>query len=186
MILKQIISGAQTGADRAALDVAIINGLPHGGWVPKGRKAEDGIVSEKYQVIELLSGDYRYRTEMNVKDSDGTLIITHDKLAGGSALTQKYAQKHYKPCLHIDAQEVSEASAAVKIYQWIGSHQVGTLNCAGSRASKDPNAKLRIFFIVELIFSKGSFWPDRAQLAPWDIFLSLLFTVFRQIHSKQR
>jgi len=125
MLLKKIISGAQTGADRAALDVAIINGLPHGGWVPKDRKAEDGEVPEKYQVIELSSNDYRQRTEMNVKDTDGTLIITHGKLTGGSALTQKYAQKHDKPCLHIDAQEVSEASAAVKIYQWIGENKGG-------------------------------------------------------------
>ena len=151
MLLKKIISGAQTGADRAALDVAIINGLPHGGWVPKGRKAEDGEVPEKYQVIELSSGDYKCRTEMNVRDSDGTLIITHGKLTGGSALTRKYAQKHNKPCLHIDAQEVSEASAAVKIYQWIGSHQVGIFNCAGSRATKDPKIYDAVFSILDTV-----------------------------------
>ena len=79
MLLKKIISGAQTGADRAALDVAIINGLPHGGWVPKGRKAEDGKVPEKYQVIELSSNDYRQRTEMNVQEVYDTFIIFHCK-----------------------------------------------------------------------------------------------------------
>jgi len=68
---------AQAGADRAALEVAIIKGLPHGGWVTKGRKAEDGIVPEKYQLTDLSSDDYRQRYEMNVKDADGTLIITH-------------------------------------------------------------------------------------------------------------
>ena len=104
MLLKKIISCAQTGADRVALGVAIINGLAHGGWVPKVSKAEDGVVPpEKYQVIELSSNDYRQRTEMNVRDSDGTLMIIHGKLTSGSALTRKYAQKHGRACLHIDA-----------------------------------------------------------------------------------
>jgi len=142
---------AQAGADRAALEVAVINGLPHGGWVTKGRKAEDGKVPEKYQVIELSSADYRQRTEQNVKDADGTLIITHGKLTGGSALTLKYAQKHAKPCLHIDAQKVSEANAAIEIHQWIGDHQVGILNCAGSRASKDPKIYDTVFSILDSV-----------------------------------
>jgi len=151
MIIQKIISGAQTGADRAALDVAIINGMPHGGWVPKGRKAEDGIVPGDYQVSELSSGDYKYRTEMNVKDSSGTLIISHGKLTGGSELTQKYADKHGKPCIHIDRNLLSEASAAIKVSQWIEEHHVEVLNCAGPRASKDPEIYSAVFNILDVV-----------------------------------
>lgn len=151
MIVKKIISGAQTGADRAALDVAIINGIPHSGWVPKGRKAEDGIVPGDYNVSELSSGDYKYRTEMNVKDSSGTLIITLGKLTGGSALTQKYAHKHGKPCIHIDAAWISEASAAMQISQWIEEYHVEILNCAGSRASKDPKIYNAMFNTLDVV-----------------------------------
>jgi hypothetical protein len=151
MIIRKIISGAQTGADRAALDAAIMYGIPHGGWVPKGRKAEDGTVPGKYQVTELRSADYKYRTEMNVKDSSGTLILTHGKLTGGSALTLKYAHKHGKPCLHIDLNEVSAASAVIKISRWIEDHQVDILNCAGSRISKDPKIYDSVFNILDAV-----------------------------------
>jgi hypothetical protein len=99
MMIKKIISGAQTGADRAALDFAIKNDIPHDGWVPKGRIAEDGIIPEKYNVHEAPTQDYRRRTELNVVHSDGTLILTHGELSGGSALTRTFAQKHKKPYL---------------------------------------------------------------------------------------
>ncbi len=95
-MLKKIISGGQTGADRAALDVAIKLEIPHGGWIPKGRIAEDGPLPEKYQLKEMSSPNYKIRTEQNVIDSDGPLIISHDDLTGGSAVTQKFAKKHKK------------------------------------------------------------------------------------------
>lgn len=96
MMVKKIISGGQTGADRAALDVAINLRIPHGGWIPKGRKTENGILSDKYQLKEMSSSSYQERTEKNVLDSDGTLIISRRKLTGGSALTKKLAVKHGK------------------------------------------------------------------------------------------
>ena len=74
-MIKKIISGGQTGADRAALDVAIKLGIRHGGWIPKGRKTEDGPLSDKYQLQEMPTASYPARTEQNVIDSDGTLII---------------------------------------------------------------------------------------------------------------
>ena len=93
MILK-IISGGQTGVDRAALDTAIKLDLPHGGWVPRGRKTEDGRLPDHYTVQELASSDYRERTERNVREADGTLIIAPEPLTGGTAFTRQMADLH--------------------------------------------------------------------------------------------
>ena len=90
----KIISGGQTGADRAALDFAIKHNIPHGGWMPKGRKAEDGPLPDRYQLEEMPTASHRARTEQNVIDSDGTVIISHGILTGGSAYTAKMARKH--------------------------------------------------------------------------------------------
>ena len=99
MMVKKIISGGQTGADRAALDVAMELGIEHGGWIPKGRKTENGRLPNKYQLKEMPTASYSKRTEQNIIDSHGTLIISHGKLTGGSALTRRLAKKHKKPCL---------------------------------------------------------------------------------------
>lgn len=154
MMIKKIISGAQTGADRAGLDFAIKNGIPHGGWVPKGRISEDGIVPEKYAVQETVSKDYRKRTELNIKDSDGTLIVTHGKLSGGSALTQKLAKIHDKPCLHMNMNDKSEIIAADEATDWIQRHRISILNVAGSRASKDPEIYGAVLRLLGYIFKK--------------------------------
>jgi hypothetical protein len=136
MIVK-IVSGGQTGADRAALDVAIELGIPHGGWIPKGRKTEDGRLPDEYRLLETTSIGYSQRTELNVVDSDGTLIISHGNLTGGSALTQELARKHRQPCLHIDLDYVSNSKAAEIIGSWLDAREIETLNVAGPRASKD-------------------------------------------------
>ena len=138
MNIKKIISGAQTGADRAALDFAINNDIPHGGWVPKGRKAEDGIIPARYTVQEAPTLEYSRRTELNVREADGTLILSHGALTGGSLLTEKLAQKYHKPCLHIDFHQTPEFQATVDIIHWLGAHRVHVLNVAGSRSSTDP------------------------------------------------
>lgn len=101
-MLTKIISGGQTWAYRAALDVAIELGIPHGGWIPKGRKTEDGVLPYKHQLQEMRTASYPKRTEQNVIDSDGTLILSHGKLTGRSALTVKMAMKHGRPYLHVD------------------------------------------------------------------------------------
>jgi hypothetical protein len=155
MNIKKIISGGQTGADRAALDFAIDNDIPHGGWVPKGRLAEDGFISNRYDVIEIDSPDYNVRTEKNIVDSDGTLILSHGELTGGSALTKSLARKHKRPCLHIDLNDVAEFEAAVEIMNWITQHGVETLNVAGSRASKDPGIYNTTLNILETVFYVG-------------------------------
>jgi hypothetical protein len=137
-MIEKIVSGGQTGADRAALDVAIELGIPHGGWIPKGRKTEDGRLPEEYRLLETTSIDYTQRTELNVLDSDGTLIISNGNLTGGSALTQELARKHRQPCLHVDLDDMSDSKAVEIITSWIDVREIKTLNVAGSRGSKDP------------------------------------------------
>jgi len=148
-MLKKIISGGQTGADQAALDAAIKLGLPHGGWIPKGRPTEDGKFSDKYKLREMPTKSYPKRTEQNVIDSDGTLIITHGKLTGGSKLTQKVAKKHDRPCIHINLNETLLFMASSEINSWIIENGIEVLNVAGSRASKDPKIYKEVFHIVE-------------------------------------
>lgn len=137
MILK-IISGGQTGADRAALDLAIKMGLPHGGSVPKGRLAEDGRIPDRYNLTEMSTESYPARTEQNVLDADGTLIISHGELSGGSKLTLDLAEKHKRPCLHLDLLKVPGFFSATEVSEWINDNRIEILNVAGPKASGDP------------------------------------------------
>ena len=131
-MIKRIISGGQTGADRAALDFAIKMDLPHDGWIPKGRLAEDGPLPSKYNLKEMRTKSYPKRTEKNVVDSDGTLIVSHKKLTGGSQYTMDMAIMHGKPWLHINLTETSSLEAAQKIIDWVLDNGIETLNVAGS------------------------------------------------------
>jgi hypothetical protein len=150
-MIKKIISGGQTGADRAALDAAIELGIPHGGWVPKGRLAEDGPIHDKYQLQEMPTDSYETRTEKNVIDSDGTLIISHGELTGGSAFTRKMAMKHGKPWYHTDLNKLPSFQAAMIIEDWIAKNGIETLNVAGPRHSKDPIIYGLVTVILELV-----------------------------------
>jgi hypothetical protein len=138
MMIQKIISGGQTGAGRGALDVAIKFTIPHGGWIPKGRKTEDGPLPDRYHLQEMPTATYGKRTEQNVIDSDGTLIISHGRLTGGSALTRDLAKDHGRPWLHIDLNTQNRFQAAMTISSWITRHKIETLNVAGPRASRDP------------------------------------------------
>ncbi|WP_419661691.1 hypothetical protein Dvar_21270 [Desulfosarcina variabilis str. Montpellier] len=139
-MLKKIISGGQTGVDQAALDTAIRLGIAHGGWVPKGRQTEAGPLSNVYQMQELPSEDYAARTEKNVKDSDGTLIISRGRPTGGTDYTRKMALKHGKQLLHIDLSTGQKASdAGSLINSWIEMNRIEILNVAGPRASNDQS-----------------------------------------------
>ena len=151
MILK-IVSGGQTGVDRAALDVAIKLGIPHAGWVPKGRIAEDGPLPETYRMRETPTAIYAERTEKNVVDSDGTLIISRGELSGGSEVTQEMALKHDRPWLHVDLNRTAAFRAAVLITQWIGTHRIRVLNVAGPRASKDPRIYQDTLSLLESVY----------------------------------
>src|SRR5690606_31296737 len=102
-----IISGGQTGVDRAALDAALALGIEHGGWCPLGRWAEDGRIPERYRLRETNSPDYAVRTCRNVDEADATLIVAPAPLIGGTRLTYEYAVQTGKPCLVIDPADVS-------------------------------------------------------------------------------
>jgi len=130
-MLKKIISGGQTGADQAALDVAIKLGIPHGGWIPRGRKTETGVLDHKYNLKEMETFDYNKRTEQNVIDSDGTLIISHGRLSGGSDYTREMTLLHHRPWLHIDLNKRSAFQAAEKIKSWLTENEIEVLNVAG-------------------------------------------------------
>ncbi len=130
-----MISGGQTGVDRSALDVALELGMPAGGWCPKGRKAEDGSLSSRYPLTETPSEQYWQRTEWNVRDSDGTLVLTRGAPAEGTAYTIEVARKMGKPCLVLDLSE--EPSESV-VQAWADEHKVRVLNVAGPRESKCP------------------------------------------------
>ncbi len=151
-MVSKIISGGQTGADRAALDIAVKLGITHGGWIPKGRLAEDGVLDEKYQLREMESSKYNRRTEQNVIDSNGTLIISHGPLTGGSEYTREMAIYHNRPWLHIDLNNTIAFQAAKKIRNWIAENEIKVLNVAGSRASKDPDIYKATADILETTF----------------------------------
>ena len=139
-MLKKIISGGQSGVDRAALDAAIRLGVPHGGWIPKGRITEDGPLPEIYQLVEMPSESYAERTEKNVIESDGTLIISRGAPTGGTDYTRKMVLKHGKQMLHIDmALHRTHRDAASLVSSWIKLNNIEVLNVAGPRASKDSN-----------------------------------------------
>lgn len=137
-VIKKIVSGGQTGVDRAALDVAILLGIPHGGWCPKGRLAEDGEIPSPYQLVETDSPESEVRTEWNVRDSDATLVITSGAPTGGTAYTLEMADRHNKPIFLIDLSRQSDQEAVEKIIEWLSSQRITTLNVAGPRESKSP------------------------------------------------
>ena len=133
--IEKIISGGQTGVDRAALDVALELGIPCGGWCPKGRKAEDGRINPRYPLQETESTSYPVRTERNVKESDGTLILTDGPVTGGTAATVKFAQKYNKPYLVIDLGPGGDPEIVRK---WEQTNKIRILNTAGPREGKTP------------------------------------------------
>lgn len=148
-MLKKIISGGQVGADQAALDAAIKYNFPHGGCIQKGRKTENGILPYGYKLKELSLGVHPNYTERNVINSDGTLIISHGKLKGGSSLPRRLAKKHNRPCLHIDLNDTPAFIASSKINAWIIEHNIEILNITGSRVSKDSKIYENVKYIIE-------------------------------------
>jgi hypothetical protein len=134
--LIKIVSGGQTGVDRGALDAALEAGFPCGGWVPGDRRAEDGVIPDRYPLMALPKGGYRQRTRLNVVDSDGTAILYVEALSGGTRLTRNLCALLKRPYILIDARKIVEpAAAAAEIVKFVEEKQVRTLNVAGPRAS---------------------------------------------------
>jgi len=146
----KIISGGQTGADQAALDAAIELGIPHGGWIPKGRLTEVGPLPDSYQLSEMPTKDYLKRTRQNVLDSDGTVIFSHGDLKGGSKRTADFATELHNPFLHVDLKKTLPAESAEVLAAWVKAHGIKVLNVAGSRASKDPEVYDKVRLVIGL------------------------------------
>lgn len=150
----RLISGGQTGVDRAALDVARTLGLPYGGSVPKGRSAADGAIPLHYEnLVETLSDDSKERTKKNVLDADGTLLITQGTPAGGSALTREYAVQHQKPLLPIDLNIIDVDIAVQNIVNWLRAIQCQTINIAGPRSSEVPGIYNDAYYLLLQVFA---------------------------------
>lgn len=153
----QIVSGGQTGADRAALDVALELGFEPGGWVPLGRQAEDGTIPERYPNLrEADSALPAVRTELNVRDSDATLIISHGALIGGTALTESLVRRFGKALLHLDLDAVSEREASAMLREWLNRLQPERLNVAGARESEDPGIHAATMRVLRAAFDRDA------------------------------
>ncbi len=148
--IVRVISGGQTGADRAALDAAIACEVEHGGWCPKGRLSEDGPIPEQYNLQERETESYSERTKANVKDTDLTLIFSHGPLSGGSLLTQKFAEELGKPCLHIDL--LKKFQPLEEKFPNLGKI---ILNVAGPRASNDPEIYDAVYVAMTQLLRRG-------------------------------
>ena len=132
----KIISGGQTGVDRAALDVALKRGIDCGGWCPAGRLDEFGRIPDEYPLRELETGGFTERTLQNVKDSDGTVIIHPGQLSGGTEQTVRFCVELRRPHQLIDASKLSVERGAKLISDFVRENQIGILNVAGQRKSE--------------------------------------------------
>jgi hypothetical protein len=146
-----IVSGAQTGADRAGLDWAVSRGLPYDGWCPKGRTSEDGPIPPAYVLRETPTGGYRTRTAWNVRDSDVTLVFTlSDALDGGSKLTAEVARRLGRPWMHFRPGVHPKYLA-----QFVQRHGARRINIAGKRESAAPGVYGFTFDALEQAFPRG-------------------------------
>ncbi len=151
----KILSGGQTGVDRAALDYALKKGIPCGGWCPKGRRAEDGPIPGIYPLLETTSGNYPGRTKMNIVYSDGTLIITRTRFFDrGTALTHRLCEQYGKPCQVVDLDQ-SPGPQVEQLQTWIHTGKIHTLNIAGPRESALPGIYQATLLFLEEVGKEG-------------------------------
>jgi len=146
-----IISGGQSGVDRAALDAAMASNIPCGGWCPTGRKAEDGRIPDRYPLTELKNGGYRERTLRNLTDSDGTVVIYFERLQGGTKLTLDSCSKYEIPCLAIDGVKLTVEQATQQLIAFINEQEIKVLNEAGLRASGHAEAYEYTFRVMSKV-----------------------------------
>ncbi len=137
-MIEKVVSGGQTGVDRAALDAAIDAGVGCGGWCPRGRRAEDGIIPERYPLKQTLGPSYFERTRRNVADSDGTLVLASGAPAGGTLATVGHANRIGKPVLVVDPHDGDGEARLDGIIDWLDAHRIRVLNVAGPRESGRP------------------------------------------------
>jgi hypothetical protein len=147
--MLRVVSGGQTGVDRAALDTARALGLPCGGWCPRDRWAEDGPIAAIYPLVETPSPDYAQRTRWNVRDSDGTLVLTRGRMEGGTAFTVAVARRRRRPLLVVD---LATEPDPVEADRWVREAGIGVLNVAGPRESQRPGIGAEARAFLERLF----------------------------------
>lgn len=154
-MIKCLVSGGQSGTDRAALDFAIAAGIPHGGWCPRDRRAEDGRIPPEYNLKETWGSGYRDRTQKNVEDSDGTIVFIDGSLneESGSALTLQLCRRLERPCLFVNFAVDTIENAAKSIREFVRDQKIKILNVAGSRASISPGIGPKVIEVLKLAFS---------------------------------
>jgi hypothetical protein len=161
--VKMIISGGQTGVDRAALDIALELEIAHGGWCPKGRLAEDGPIAATYLLKETTSSQYWVRTEKNVLEAQATLILYRGQLTRGSTLTRKYAQRHRKKFQCVQLQPGGAARQISRIRRWLCERQILILNIAGPRESTAPGIGAEAKAFLRQLFIRPKHTPPVAN-----------------------
>ncbi len=150
-MLEKIITGGQTGVDRAALDAAMACGFSVGGWCPRGRRAEDGAIDERYPLTETKTEAYEERTRWNVRDSDATLAIVMETSVGGTRIALEEARQLGKPVLSVQSRL---ADPVAPVIAWIDMHRIRVLHIAGSRESEDPGIYEVACSIVKQLLSR--------------------------------
>ncbi|MEZ6059191.1 MAG: putative molybdenum carrier protein [Planctomycetaceae bacterium] len=164
--VSRVISGGQTGVDRAALDAAIAAEIDIGGWCPRGRRAEDGRVPVEYPLLETAARSYAVRTEWNVRDADGTLVVVLDDISSGTRLTIDVARKLEKPLLVIHllpptqrtllSETISGCDHIPSVVDWVRRNRIRVLNVAGPRASSDANVYPQALEFLQQLFAELS------------------------------
>jgi hypothetical protein len=159
----KIVSGGQTGVDRAALDVALKHKIQCGGWCPPGRLDELGRIPDRYPVQELEAGGFTERTLQNVKGSDGTVVIYLGKLKGGTEQTVRFCIELNRPHQLIDASRISPDEAAKLIRDFVLKHKIDILNVAGPRQSEWPEGYDYVFRALEIFVTSCNHRPVGGQ-----------------------
>jgi Circularly permutated YpsA SLOG family len=148
--MLKIISGGQTGVDRAALDVALKHGIDCGGWCPAGRLDEFGRIPDRYPVKELEHGSFAERTLQNVRNSDGSLIIYLEEVRGGTQFTMQCCRELKRPHKLTDAAKKSAEEAAKSIVDFVHEWKIDILNVAGPRQNEWPGGYDYAFRLLEI------------------------------------
>ena len=150
----KLVSGGQTGVDTAALEIALERGLPYGGWVPKGRTNEDGIISDRFQgLVEAPDSIPATRTRLNARDSDATLILSDGSESPGTAITEQFARELQKPCKVVALTENTTQSVD-EIRDWIEGVDPSVLNIAGPRESEAPGIREKARNFLQMVLDR--------------------------------
>jgi len=154
----KIVSGGQTGVDRAALDAALRLNFDIGGWCPRGRRSQDGRIPDRYPLVETPSPAYPQRTYWNVRDSDATLVIHRGAMRGGTRLTAEIATRYHKPLLALD---LASAPELARVRQWLEAGDIQTLNVAGPREEAARGIYAEAYALLcRLLGDSGTAQPD--------------------------